>query len=79
MGRYKVAMRWLAISMASSLGRSSSSDVGCHLATMIANIDVARCGARGGQPRAHVAAWMELRRVCGWNYVEGSCLVLVIE
>ena len=63
MGRSKVVVRWSAISMDSSSGSASNNDVGCRLAVMIAGVDVVRCRAREGQPRAHTVAWMELRRV----------------
>jgi hypothetical protein len=36
MGCTEVTVRWLAISMASSPRSASNSDVGCHLAAMIA-------------------------------------------
>jgi hypothetical protein len=43
-GHFEVAVRWLVISMARSVG-SAVSDVGCHLAAMIADVDITRCGA----------------------------------
>ena len=68
MGSSEVVARWLAISMASSSGSASNSDVGHRLTAMIVGVDVVLCGAQLGQPRAHVAAWMEQWHVRGWSY-----------
>jgi len=46
MGRSEVAARWLAISICTLAG-SAISDVGCHLATIIAGVDGdTTCGRR---------------------------------
>ena len=45
MGHSEVTARWVAMSMASSLGSTSNIDVGCCLAAMIVGIDVVRYGA----------------------------------
>jgi len=73
MGCYKVTVRWLAISMASSSGSSSNNDVGCHLSHhdcwhrchAIQSMRRRTKGSHGGMDGAMACAWMELQRVDG--------------